>query len=124
QLATAWQSGGRVQRAERAWRRLLDAREAAGAPPADIAAVRERIADCLTAREQRGEALAMRLRAMGERAPAPAPADATRTSVRRPASVGAAPDEAPLDDRPRRNPSRREAAPLHGGAAIPDEQPH
>lgn len=88
QLATCWQSGGRVRRAERAWRRLLAAREATGAAPADIAAVRERIADCLAAQEQRGEALAMRLRAMGERDPAvtSTPADATRTA-RIPAEV-------------------------------------
>ena len=82
QLAVSLQSGGKVRRAERAWRRLLAAREAVGAPAADIAAVRERIADCLAAQEQRGEALAMRLRAMGERDPAasPTPPDATRTA--------------------------------------------
>lgn len=82
QLANAWQSGGHPARAERAWRRLLEAREAAGAPAADIAAVRERIADCLAASDRRGEALTERLRAMSERSPSPAPADATRVAPR------------------------------------------
>jgi hypothetical protein len=82
QLANAWQSGGYPARAERAWRRLLEAREAAGAPAADIAAVRERIADCLAASDRRGEALTERLRAMSERSPSPAPADATRVAPR------------------------------------------
>src|SRR5690606_39687201 len=67
------------QRAERAWRRLLAAREATGASAADLAAVRERIADCLAASDRRGEALAERLRAMSERSPAPA--DATRVAM-------------------------------------------
>ncbi|HLV26880.1 MAG TPA: hypothetical protein VKZ41_11225, partial [Gemmatimonadales bacterium] len=79
QLANSWQSGEHPQRAERAWRRLLAAREATGASAADLAAVRERIADCLAASDRRGEALAERLRAMSERSPAPA--DATRVPM-------------------------------------------
>lgn len=109
QLATALQSAGRFRLAERAWRRLLAAREAAGAPPAELAAVRDRIADCLAAQEQRGEALALRLRALSERS-TPPPADA-------PSVVSPHPDDPPLE----KPASAAVATPIALPAVAPDE---
>ncbi len=63
QLATAWQQLGRPAAAERCWRRLLVVREAAGAEPALLAALRDRLAECADLQERRADALTLRLQA-------------------------------------------------------------